>query len=65
MRLENTSGKHNKFWEAVVEGKTNKVIAIEFVISPRILEVHRANMMMKSGAGSLSELVRMALKAGL
>jgi two-component system response regulator FixJ len=50
---------------AVVEGKTNKVIAIEFGISPRTVEVHRANMMMKSGAGSLSELVRMALKAGL
>jgi two-component system response regulator FixJ len=50
---------------AVVEGKTNKLIAIEFGISPRTVEVHRANMMMKSGAGSLSELVRMALHAGL
>ena len=50
---------------SVVEGKTNKVIAYDFGISPRTVEVHRANMMMKSGARSLSELVRMALLAGI
>jgi two-component system response regulator FixJ len=59
------SPREQEVLHAVVEGKTNKVIAYEFGISPRTVEVHRANMMMKSGAHSLSELVRMALQAGL
>jgi two-component system, LuxR family, response regulator FixJ len=50
---------------AVVQGKTNKMIAREFDISPRTIEVHRANVMMKTGARTLSDLVRMALLAKL
>lgn len=50
---------------AVVQGKTNKMIAREFNISPRTIEVHRANVMMKTGARTLSDLVRMALLAKL
>lgn len=49
----------------VVAGISNKVVAYELGISPRTVEVHRANMMQKTGAASLSELVRMALLAGL
>ena len=59
------SPREQEVLRSVVEGKTNKVIAYDFGISPRTVEVHRANMMMKSGARSLSELVRMALLAGI
>ena len=48
----------------VVEGKANKVIAFDLGISPRTVEVYRANVMTKTGASSLAELVRMAMAAG-
>ena len=45
-------------------GHSNKVIAYELGISPRTVEVYRANVMSKTGAHGLSELVRIALLAG-
>lgn len=47
----------------LVEGTLNKVIADRLDISPRTVEQHRSHIMEKTGARSLSELVRMALKA--
>ena len=42
----------------------SKLIAKEYDISPRTIEVYRANVMTKMQAGSLSELVRLAMRAG-
>lgn len=49
----------------VVAGLANKTIAYDLDISPRTVEVHRANVMAKMEARSLPELVRMALAADL
>jgi two-component system, LuxR family, response regulator FixJ len=49
--------------EGLVAGHPNKIIAFKHEISPRTVEIYRANLMTKMKAGSLSELVRMALVA--
>ena len=49
----------------LVAGHPNKVIAHRLAISPRTVEIHRARVMEKMQARNLSELVRMALTAGL
>ncbi|MCR9176927.1 MAG: response regulator [Alphaproteobacteria bacterium] len=49
----------------VVAGHSNKVIAHHLTLSPKTVEVHRARVMAKTGAKNLSNLVRLAIKAGL
>jgi len=49
----------------LVAGKANKQIAFDLGISPRTVEIYRANLMGKMRAGSLSDLVRIALVAGI
>lgn len=61
--LEGLSPREKDVLHGVVAGKPNKIIAYELNISPRTVEVYRANVMTKTGAAGLSELVRMALLA--
>ena len=63
-RLESLSARERQVLEGLVAGLPNKTIAYDLDISPRTVEVHRANVMTKMQAGSLSELVRMALVVG-
>jgi two-component system, LuxR family, response regulator FixJ len=63
-RLDVLSERERQVLDGLVAGKANKVIGLELGISPRTVEVYRANVMSKLQAGSLSELVRMALIAG-
>jgi two-component system response regulator FixJ len=63
-RIESLSPRERQVMEGLVAGLSNKMIAREYDISPRTIEVYRANVMTKMQAGSLSELVRLALRAG-
>jgi two-component system response regulator FixJ len=63
-RIRRLSDREREVLDRLVAGKANKVIAYELGISPRTVEVYRANVMTKMQADSLSELVRMALLDG-
>ena len=51
--------------KGLLAGRPNKSIAYDLQISPRTVEIHRARLMDKTGARSLSELIRLALAAGM
>jgi two-component system response regulator FixJ len=59
------SPREREVLAGIVAGKLNKVIAHELGISPRTAEVYRAHLMAKTGARSLSDLVRIGLLGGL
>ncbi len=60
-RFDALSERERQVLEGLVAGKANKVIAYDLGISPRTVEIYRANVMAKIQAKSLSELVRLAL----
>ena len=64
-RLATLTAREKDVLLGVVDGLPNKTIAHELQISPRTVEVHRANVMAKMNARSLPELVRLAISVNL
>jgi two-component system response regulator FixJ len=64
-RLAGLSNRERQVLNGLVAGLPNKTIAYDLGISPRTVEIYRANLMTKMKAASLSDLVRMAVVAGI
>ena len=64
-RIALLTERERQVLERLVAGEPNKVIAYELDISPRTVEIHRAHVMEKMQARSLSDVVRLAIAAGL
>jgi len=64
-KLAALSNRERQVLEGLVAGQPNKTIAFDLGISPRTVEIYRANLMTKMAANSLSDLVRMAMQAGI
>jgi len=64
-RLAALSPRERDVLGGLVAGRANKQIAFDLGISPRTVEIYRANLMNKMQAASLSDLVRMALVVGM
>ncbi len=60
-RVAQLTGRERDVFEAIVAGESNKSAALKLGISPRTVEIYRANVMEKMRARTLSDLVRMAL----
>jgi two-component system, LuxR family, response regulator FixJ len=65
VRLQALTPREKDVLEGLVRGHPNKTIAYDLDISPRTVEIHRANLMSKLGVASLSEALRIAFAAGL
>jgi two-component system response regulator FixJ len=64
-RIATLSPRERQVMDGLIAGLSNKLIARDYDISPRTIEVYRANVMTKMQANSLSELVRLAMRAGI
>jgi two-component system, LuxR family, response regulator FixJ len=64
-RIASLSPREREVLDWLTEGRSNKMIARELEISPRTVEIHRANMMSKLGAHHASEAVRLRIEAHL
>lgn len=63
-RVAQLTTREREVFQAVAAGDSNKVVAQKLGISPRTVEIYRANVMTKMQASSLSDLVRMAIELG-
>ena len=64
-QIASMTDRERQVLEGLVAGQANKTIAFDHGISPRTVEIYRANLMAKMQAASLSDLVRMALVGGI
>jgi two-component system response regulator FixJ len=64
-RVATLSPRERQVMEGLIAGLSNKSIAKDYDISPRTVEVYRANVMTKMDATNLSELIRFAMRAGI
>jgi two-component system response regulator FixJ len=64
-RFAQLTGRESEVLAGLLEGKLNKIIAHEIGVSVRTVESVRANIMVKTGVSSLSELIRLSLLAGV
>jgi len=65
LRLKALTAREHDVLLGLVRGHPNKTIAYDLGISPRTVEIYRANLMTKLGVQSLSEVLRIAFAAGL
>jgi two-component system response regulator FixJ len=63
-RLATLTPRERQVFDALIDGRSNKEIALDLNISPRTVEIFRAKVMQKMEADSLSALVRMGLRVG-
>ena len=63
VRLQGLTGRERDVLDGLAQGLPNKTIAYDLGISPRTVEIHRANLMTKLGVRSLSEALRIAFAA--
>jgi two-component system response regulator FixJ len=63
-RFQSLTPREVEVMEMLVDGRANKVIAIDLGLSERTVEIHRANVMEKMGVRSVAHLVRMKLALG-
>jgi len=64
-RIEKLTRREREVLDGVAGGLSNRRIGAELSISPRTVEIHRANMLNKLGANHTSEAIRIAIEAEL
>ena len=64
-RIDSLTPRERQVLEGLIKGNRTRLIGRDLAISPRTVEIYRANVMEKMKASSVSELVRIALRAGM
>ena len=63
--MQKLTRREREVLEGVADGLSNRLIGEKLRISPRTVEIHRANMLNKMGASHTSEAIRIAIEASL
>jgi FixJ family two-component response regulator len=64
-RIQKLTRREREVLAGVADGLSNRLIGERLAISPRTVEIHRANMLNKMGASHTSEAIRIAIEASL